>query len=447
MAIDITKEREDYSDSLPDWVLVRDTLRGETHIKKKGEVYLTKSSGQIYAELEDPVNGPKIYESYKHKAEFYDAVSSAHRSMVSTAHEAEPEITLPPVMEYILTKATKDGRPLEEFAKRVTREILTSGRCPTLVDASSESDGGDPYLINFRAETMPSWLPKDRYVLKLNKSEVNGKGEVDSIIYYKELLMLDGEYHQRLWNIDREGKYVVTEDIVITELDFIPMVVAGSVDITDDIDEVPLLPMAKATIACYQMSADHRHTLYMCSQPTPYGSGVDDNEKPKAIGSSTFIALANPQSRLGYLEISGAGISAQADAIKVKKEEADMSGLKVQGAGAGESTESIKMRQMAKHATLKSAVKAGGEAIEAQLKNIAIWWGADPDAVSYSPNMDFADVQMDNATFTALGTMVNLNKIPVEFLWEYCRASGITKLDNDTIAGMIEGSDNDLDEE
>lgn len=441
--IDITQERAELTDAKPDYTLVRDTLRGETHIKSKTTTYLLKTSGQAAAEREDPVAGKLLYDSYIYRAEFYDAMSSAYRAMIAMAHDSQPEIELPSGMNYLIEGgATDDGVSLEEFSKRVTREILTTGRCPILVDAPPE--GGDPYLLCYRGEELINWMTDKRYVFELTKSIQSESGEITQEAYYLELLFTtqgDDEnpagYRQVVWTKEDTGQMIPSEPVYIPEMERIPLIVSGSVDITDDIDEIPLLPMAKATIAAYQMSADYRHAMFLAGQPTPYGTGVEAEEKPSLLGSASMLTARNPQARFGYMEVGGSGFAAMEKAISSKKAEADMYGIRVTGGGSGEAAETLKIRLMSQQATLKSAVKSAGEAIERALKFIAEWKGLNPDEVSYTPNMDFASVEVDTNVINAFNAAINAENLPKEMLWEYMRASGITEDDNDTIAAMI----------
>lgn len=436
MKKDITAQRQEYSDSLPDWLLVRDTLRGETHIKSEGTKYLPKTSGQIYAEQDDPLNGPKQYAAYKQRAEFYDSTQSAYRAMVAMAHASEPEIELPAAMEFIKDRATKDGMPLEELAKRITREQLTSGRCPLVVDSDDE-DTNDPYILHYMAEALPNWMGRRRYVFKLAREVEGEKGEVGHQTYYIEMIAAEGGYIQVQWEQQKDEEFVPVNEVFIEGFSQIPVVVAGSVDITDEIDETPLLPMAKACIASYQMSADYRHALFMCGQPTGYSIGTQESERPKATGSAAWINIENPQAKLGYLEFSGSGVSAMRQAIKDKKDEADTYGVKLTGAGAGEAAETLKVRMMSQQATLKSVVKAGGEAIEKCLKMMAEWMGLNPDEVSYTPNMDFADVNLDHQTLSVISGAIAANNLPLEILFEYVRKVGLTEMDDDQIHALL----------
>jgi len=445
MKIDITKARQDYTDSLADWELVRDTLRGETHIKSEGVKYLPKTSGQAFAEVDDPTNGAKLYSAYKLRAEFYDSTQTAYRAMVAMAHGSAPEITLPKAMEFMLNEATKDGMPLEELAKRMTREQLTTGRAPLMVD-SSEDDNENPYILIYQAEALTNWRSGRRYVLKLSREIEDESGEVKSQTYYVEMAAEEaGGYSKTIWEQNNDGDYIAGESELIEGLKGVPIIIAGSVDITDDIDEVPLLPMGKACIASYQMSADYRQALFMCSQPTGYSIGSDEKEKPKSVGAGAWINIQNPSAKIGYLEVTGAGIGAMNVALNDKKKEADTYGVKLTGAGAGEAAETLKVRMMSQQATLKSVVKSGGEAIEKCLKIMAEWMNLNPDEVSYTPNMDFADVSLDHQTLAVLNATVMANNAPKQVVFEYMRKVGLTELDDDSLFALLEDPESDSD--
>lgn len=54
----------------------------------------------------------------------------------------------------------------------------------------------------------------------------------------------------------------------VKRLDFIPFVFGGSLDNTPEIDDIPLLTMAKCAIKYYQLSADYFQKLIPDGSPT-----------------------------------------------------------------------------------------------------------------------------------------------------------------------------------
>jgi hypothetical protein len=70
------------------------------------------------------------------------------------------------------------------------------------------------------------------------------------------------------------GSQLQNEEVIVPQADRganlteIPFTIVGSTDITPDIDEIPLLPVARAALAAYRLDADYRHQLFYSGQPT-----------------------------------------------------------------------------------------------------------------------------------------------------------------------------------
>ncbi|WMT92796.1 hypothetical protein [Pelagibacterium sp. H642] len=58
--------------------------------------------------------------------------------MVGVIHRTEAQIEMPDAMQPLWEKATKDGLPLEALHRRITAELLTTGRYSLLADAATE---------------------------------------------------------------------------------------------------------------------------------------------------------------------------------------------------------------------------------------------------------------------------------------------------------------------
>src|SRR5690606_4776559 len=91
---------------------------------------------------------------------------------------------------------------------------------------------------------------------------------------------------------------------IIRPLEYIPIVYAGSTDNSPDVDEVPLLSMARAALKSYQLSADYFTSLHYTSHPQPWVSGLDDDKPITVTGPAAAWDLGEKGS-CGYLEFHG----------------------------------------------------------------------------------------------------------------------------------------------
>lgn len=77
-------------------------------------------------------------------------------------------------MQPLWEKATKDGLPLEALHRRITAELLTTGRYALLADAATE--GSDlPWLAGYTAEALINWAD-DRSMFVLDESGLRREG-------------------------------------------------------------------------------------------------------------------------------------------------------------------------------------------------------------------------------------------------------------------------------
>ncbi|WP_282029413.1 hypothetical protein, partial [Paracoccus marcusii] len=89
------------------------------------------------------------------------------RGMIGVIHRTEVQIDMPPAMQGLWERATADGLPLEALHRRITAELLLTGRYGLLADAASE--GSDlPWLAGYTTEALINWslsLSRDFFVL------------------------------------------------------------------------------------------------------------------------------------------------------------------------------------------------------------------------------------------------------------------------------------------
>ncbi|TNH39395.1 hypothetical protein [Paracoccus haeundaensis] len=159
----VSTKHPDYLDRVDEWALMRDCARGETAVKAAGERYLPMPSG--FRVQED--GGAKMFEAYQTRAQFSEILAPTIRGMIGVIHRTEVQIDMPPAMQGLWERATADGLPLEALHRRITAELLLTGRYGLLADAASE--GSDlPWLAGYTTEALINWslsLSRDFFVL------------------------------------------------------------------------------------------------------------------------------------------------------------------------------------------------------------------------------------------------------------------------------------------
>ena len=435
---DITQLHPEYQAMLDNWQTVRDTMKGEAYVKSQGETYLPMTSGQ--EALPDAL-GAARYDNYRMRARFCDVVAPAVRGLVGIAHEKPAIVEVPARMEYILESATAAGDTLDDLARKITRESLQTGRVPLLVDAPIE--GGEPYISMYQAEALINWKQdaEGYYLAVLAEQDDIGEDEF-SHEYGKQYRVLrydENGYTVQIWveavaGASSTGMTMTSEFSI--DVDAMPFSVAGSINTNAEPDESPVLPVSRAMLSAYMLSADQRLSMYMSSQATAYTVGLGD-EKPTTIGADTVWHLPEGASA-GFLEITGAGIQLITDEIAAELVRAEQHSSKLLQRGQGqESAEALKLRMLSQYATLQSVVTSAGEAIEQSLKSIAVWLNLNPDDVLYIPNTEFVQTA-EMGQLSVISQAVNAGTVPKEVFWEALRQSGLTEKTDEELEQMTD---------
>lgn len=387
----------DYINHQGEWKLMRDCERGPVAISEAGINYLPMPSGFAGA----PDGGVAMYGAYRQRARFPDILAPTVRGMVGLIHRKEAQIELPTAMEPLWEKCTKEGLTLEAFHMTITQELLRTGRFGVLADAAPE--GSDiPFLAGYTTEAIINWskegdfyvldesgLVRDKFVWKDNKQ-------------FRALELVDGKYVQTLYtsNAEDSGEEINPTKRGTGALEDIPFVIATPNELSNFIGEIPLIGVARASVAIYQLDADYRLQLFMSGQETLFVIGTD--KKPPMIGASVVVALPE-NGDAKYVGPSGSGMAAHQVAILDAKHDAVAAGAQLFDQQAGqESGEALRLRYGAQSATLLSIAQTSAACLERSLRNIAIFMNLDPETVVVKPNLRFVDVVMTAQDATEL---------------------------------------------
>lgn len=394
----VDTKHPDYIAHAGEWKLMRDTDRGPVAIADAGQLYLPMPSG--FTSQDD--GGLAMYGAYKQRARFPDIVSPTIRGMTGLIHRKEAQIEMPPQMEPLFEKCTKEGLTLEAFHMTITQELLRVGRFGVLADA--EPQGSDiPMLAGYTAEAIINWA-KDGSFFVLDETHLQRDRFTWSQKPQFRVLELKGStYTQELFTDNGD----TGQDIPVSKrgngvLDAIPFVVASPNELTVDIGEIPMIGVARASVAIFQLDADYRLQLFMSGQETFVVTGADT--APDVVGASVRLSLPK-EATAEYVGPSGKGIEAHQAAIKDAKGDAVAAGAALFDTSADNSQESgdaKRLRFGAQTATLTTIAQTSAALLERSLKNVAIFMNLNPDLVTVKPNLRFIDVTMEPAAAEAL---------------------------------------------
>jgi hypothetical protein len=369
----VSTQHPDYIRMKDDWRLCRDAFKGETKVKSRGVTYLPKPSGF----LAQGDNGEAAYNAYKLRAQFPEIMAPTVRGLVGTIHGADWEIELPETMQYLFERATPDGQTLEVFARRITAQILMSGRFGVLADIPI--DGELPYLASYCAETIINW-DEDSSLFVLDESDYFRDGFV--WVYedrWRVLEMEDGVYVQKLYKSGGQpGEEIQPSARGGQTLDEIPFVVIGSTDLTPEPEEPPLIGVARAALAYYRLDADYRHQLFNSGQETLF---VINADPPEYVGAGVVHKLEGAEGievDAKYVGPSGRTIEAHKAARMDELGRAADAGARLfaEDGGANESGDARRLRYSSETANLKTIAQSSAAGLERALRYCARLIGA-----------------------------------------------------------------------
>ncbi|MBE6406463.1 MAG: DUF4055 domain-containing protein [Lentisphaerae bacterium] len=392
-----------YSFAAEDWVLCDDCFAGEREIKRRGEVYLPRTEGQ----MADPKYGSKRYEAYKYRANFFNYFASTINAVLGILHREPPQrLELPPRLHVMQRNFSASGDSLEEMLHLVNFHQLVYGRCGMLLDAPfwDDSPNAVPVAALYPAHRILDW-EQNGNVLSFVLLDESGDQ------FNPELKCREHVQRLRLCALDRNGEYYSIQltpqeysrfdfsaempDSVYPEirgkrLGKVPFIFVNTSDTTPMIQAPPLLPLANICLAIYRGEADYRHALYMQAQSTLFLKGfpLDD---PPMMGAGNYIHTESPDAAGSFLEISGAGLSEMRESLAELHKTAVSMGMSLAENGDSESGEALKTRLSVKLALLENLANTSGAAFRKILRLAAEWCSVDPDTVLFEPNLDFTE--------------------------------------------------------
>lgn len=419
----------DFDAHIAEWRMMDDALEGEGAIKRN-ERNLPKPSGMVEAEKLDASGNKYLYQNYTDRAQYEHWVRDSLRSMMGLVSRLTPEIELPSGLKGLEDNATSDGFGLKQLFFRMVRQAISHGRVPLVVNID---ETGEPYFSTYATRNAINWKVgamggrQDLVLAVFIEFRDNKEDEFDHDckMVYRVFKMLDDVCHSEVLSEDGsvlEGLKPLgttgADNRLVKGLAYLPVIYCGSTDNSPEVDEVPLLTMARAALKSYQLSADYFTSLHQTSHPQPWVSGMDESIELSVTGPSAAWDLG-PNGSCGYLEFQGAGVEAVRTAMEDQKGAALEAGAKVMDVGGTESGEARKTRQNDQHATLHSIVVTVAEAMEQGIRYAAEWKGYDPKQVKFSVKPEFIIPAVDGQVLTELQKAVMAGTVSADTYWMY----------------------------
>lgn len=286
MANDVTYERKEYIAALKHWDLVDDVCKGDDQVKSKGQTHLPAA-----AELKDE-EAKARYKAYKERAILYNVTKRTLNGMTGLAFDKKPNFETPEYLDFINSNVDGSNQSITQQSKLAVAMTLKSGNGILLVDARREGDNDStPYISLYKRSSLINWRTSVvdgviRPTLLVFKESHDSSGEEDYEPKiedrWRELRIKDGQYIVKIWKKEEgSGKLILEDEIIPTNgsgqsWSYIPCFPIGAENNDFEIDDSPLLDLAKHNIKHYQVTAEWYNAIHYASQPVPTATGLDE---------------------------------------------------------------------------------------------------------------------------------------------------------------------------
>ena len=437
----VNSTHPEYDANAASWLRARDVFAGEDAVKSAGERYLPKLDSQSDDE----------YHAYKSRASFFNATARTADGFVGLIFRREPVVRLPEKTTGVgaaLAASADDldllGTSLSAYAKNVVAEVVSVGRCGTLVDWENEGQQR-AYAVLYQAEQILNWRTarvngRNALTLVVLKEQAtfrhrtfNGDHPTDEFesdtVEQLRVLKLEASGDEwrcvvELWQDLADGhrkksKRGKTEWTKVETriplrlgkpLPLIPFVFHGPRHSLPLVDKLPLADIITVNLDHYRLNADYKHGLHFTALPTAWVSGFDKGNELR-IGSSTAWVAETAGATAGFLEFTGQGLTTFERAMDRDERLMAVLGTRMLEAQkrVGESADAIAMRQSGEDSVLGALVASISDSLTQVLRWIHWWHSTEdkPDLVStedvlVSLNTDFSLQGMDSTAITAL---------------------------------------------
>lgn len=335
--------RQEVSQMLPKWRLIRDCLAGQEAIKNATTDYLPKPNP-----TDDSIENAARYKQYVERAVFYNVTQRTHGGLVGQVFRRNPVLECPTEIQTLVDNIDGGGVTLDQQAKKALGEVLGYGRCGLFVDFPSVNGAAtladmkagrirptitlyEPWsIVNWRIRQVGAKKLLSLVVLVEDYTAEDDGFELKMQKQWRVLsLGADGIYRVDLWRGDTASGTVVTtsypKDASGQQMTEIPFVFVGAVNNDPALDLPPMYDMAVLNVAHYRNSADYEEACYIVGQPTPYFSGlskdwVEDVFKKKPIQLGSRAAIPLPEAgKAGLLQATENSMPKEAMELKEKQ--------------------------------------------------------------------------------------------------------------------------------
>lgn len=257
---------------------------------------------------------------YKERAVLYPVAGHTLQGLIGLLFSKDPEIELPPQLEYMQTNCDGSGVSLYQQVQDSASNIIKKGRSGLFVSypktegavsVAEMSTGNLVATINkIEAEQIINWgvtVKGSKVMLSLvvieEVVEEVEDYEIKQVKQLRELALTNDVFTVQEWRKNEKDEWVrygeanIPADSNGKAWAEIPFTFIGSQSNSTTIDDAPIYPLADINKAHYRNSADYEDSVWFVGQAQPWMSGVNQlhidmmKENDMYIGSRTLMGV------------------------------------------------------------------------------------------------------------------------------------------------------------
>ncbi|MDC1268195.1 DUF4055 domain-containing protein [Gammaproteobacteria bacterium] len=291
--------RDEVSDKLDQYKLIRDCIEGEPAIKAGKERYLKKpqTSG-------DPQEIELRYKSYIFMASFFWVAGRTLEGLIGQVFSREPSIELPKELEFLVDNVDGSGNSLIQQSKRSLGDTVSLGRAGLLADfpklepgqattkADLETGRIRPRIVYYGAERIINWEEENIggemvLTMLMLKEEIETRPdryEIEKEDRWREFRLIDGWVYVTIWKENpeksKEEPYLVVEgpfplfDHRQAPVDKILFSFIGAKNNDSTVDDAPMMGICSINVKHFTNSADLEESNHIAGNATLVVSGL-----------------------------------------------------------------------------------------------------------------------------------------------------------------------------
>lgn len=445
----IDTDHPEYCAAKAKWRTVRDAAAGEIAVKAAGQRYLPANPNQTVEE----------YDAYRMRGSYLGATGRTITALSGLIFRKAVTVVAPDAVKALLEDVTMGGESIEDLAKRMAIELLTTNRLGLLVDFPSAPLGEDgkpiklsnaaqatalgmrPFVSFYGAESIRNWdqervnNKRQPTLIVLDESGPLKRSATDRFVREeverrRELRLEGGIYVQEVHTKNTGGW--ASEGVTIPQANaksftYLPFVPVSGGKLSLDVVDPSTLPLAEKNLSHYRTRTQYKHGAFYTALPTSVMTGYtkrkDAAGKPIdekfPIGSSQMLVLPDKDTKVWYHEFKGDGLGTLERELDREEREMALLGAHLmtpQKAGV-EAVGTAQIRTAGETSVLAEIATTISRALTRVAEILGEWVGASGE-ISVTVNKDFMPASIDPQLFAQLLAAVQAGTIsPQTFFW------------------------------